>query len=144
MRKVHLVTVIASVVAHFAYLLYLPSGGFMALRWRRTFPVHLSAVCWGASVVIADVPCPLTALEQRARKGAGMAALPETGFIGHYVTGVVVPANRTGVAQSLAFFAAAVSWVALALQSRPRGRERSVRPFWSRTPYPVRPDERCR
>jgi hypothetical protein len=122
MRKVHLATVVATVVAHFAYLLYLPSGGFLALRWRRTFWLHLPAVCWGVGVVTADLSCPLTTFEQRARKAAGMSPLPETGFIGRYVSGVLLPANRTGVAQSLAFLAVAVSWAALALQRRPRDR----------------------
>lgn len=120
MKKVHLATVIASVVAHFAYLIYLPSGGFMALRWRRTFWLHLPAVCWGLGVVTMHLPCPLTAVEQRARTRAGMAPLPTTGFIGRYVAGVLVPARRIGVAQSLAFAAVVVSWVALAVQGRPR------------------------
>ncbi|MCX2932481.1 DUF2784 domain-containing protein [Mycobacterium sp. CVI_P3] len=116
MKKVHFATVIAAVVAHFGYLIYLPSGGFMALRWRWTFWLHLPAVCWGIGVVATDLPCPLTMLEQRARKLAGMDRLPETGFVGHYVAGVLVPADRTRVAQSLAFLAAAVSWVMLAVQ----------------------------
>ena len=120
MRKVHLVTVIASVVAHFAYRVYLPSGGFMALRWRRTFWLHLPAVCWGLGVVAMHLPCPLTALEQRARTLAGMDPLPTTGFVDRYVAGVFFPANRTGVAQALALVAAAVSWLALAVHSRPR------------------------
>lgn len=120
MKKVHFATVIASVVAHFAYLVYLPSGGFMALRWRRTFWLHLPAVCWGLGVVTMDLPCPLTALEQRARTLAGMDPLPTTGFVDRYVAGVFFPANRTGVAQSLAFVAAMASWVALAMQRRPR------------------------
>ena len=119
MKKVHVATVIAAVAAHFAYLIYLPSGGFMALRWRRTFWLHLPAVCWGLGVVTMDLPCPLTELEQRARTSAGMAPLPKTGFVGRYVAGVVFPANRTKAAQSLAFIAAGASWVALAAQSRP-------------------------
>jgi hypothetical protein len=120
MRKVHFATVIASVVAHFAYLVYLPSGGFMALRWRRTFWLHLPAVCWGLGVVMMHLPCPLTALEQRARTLAGMDPLPTTGFVGRYLAGVVFPANRTGLAQSLAFASVVVSWVALAVQPRRR------------------------
>lgn len=124
MKKVHLVTVIASVVAHFAYLIYLPSGGFMALRWRRTFWLHLPAVCWGVGVVTADLTCPLTTLEQRARKAAGMSPLPDSGFIGRYVSGVLVPADRTRAAQSLAFLAIAVSWVALAMRCSHSGRGR--------------------
>lgn len=128
MKKVHFATVIAAVIAHFGFLVYLPSGGFMALRWRRTFWLHLPAVCWGIGVVTMDLPCPLTALEQRSRTRAGMRSLPETGFVGRYLAGVVFPANRTGVAQSLAFLAAGVSWVALAAQTRRSDfRRRAVR-----------------
>jgi hypothetical protein len=120
MKNVHVATVIAAVAAHFGFLIYLPSGGFLALRWRWTFWLHLPAVCWGVGVVAMDLPCPLTTLEQRARRAAGMDPLPETGFVGRYVAGVVFPANRTGVAQAIAFVAAAASWVALAVQTRRR------------------------
>ncbi|BBY65216.1 DUF2784 domain-containing protein [Mycolicibacterium helvum] len=118
MKKVHFATVAATVVAHFAYLIYLPSGGFLALRWRWTFWVHLPTVGWGICVATLDVPCPLTAIEQRERSLAGMHPLPQSGFVGRYVAGVLFPANRTGVAQKLAFLAALVSWIALAIQSR--------------------------
>ncbi|BBY57437.1 DUF2784 domain-containing protein [Mycolicibacterium sarraceniae] len=120
MKKVHIATVITAVIAHFGYLIYLPSGGFMALRWRRTLWLHLAAVCWGLAVVTTDLPCPLTTIEQRARARAGLAPLPATGFVDRYIGGVLFPANRTGVAQSLAFVAALVSWLALGMQYRRR------------------------
>jgi hypothetical protein len=110
-----------SVGAHFAYLLYLPSGGFLALRWPRTIWLHLACVCWGAVVVSLPVPCPLTALEDWARVRSGMTPLPSTGFVDRYVAGTLYPASRTGVAQALAFTSAALSWVVLARRHR-RGR----------------------
>lgn len=113
--------VAATAVAHLAYLLYLPSGGFLALRWRRNLWLHVPVVCWGVGVVTLDWPCPLTALETSARTRAGMDPLPEDGFIGRYVAGVVFPAERLGTAQQLAFAAAAVSWAALAIQHRKLG-----------------------
>jgi hypothetical protein len=116
MKKAYSAVVVATVVAHFAYLFYLPSGGFLALRWRRTFWLHLPAVCWGVGVVALKLSCPLTSLETWARAHAGMNALPETGFIGRYVDGVLYPAHRTGTAQAIAFAAIAVSWIALAIR----------------------------
>jgi hypothetical protein len=100
----------ATVGAHFAYLLYLPSGGFLALRWPRSMLLHVPAVVWGAGVVALGFPCPLTQLEQWARSRAGMNPLPAPGFVDRYIAGVCYPANRTGSAQLLAFMAAGVSW----------------------------------
>jgi Protein of Unknown function (DUF2784) len=114
MKKAHFAVVVVSVGTHFAYLIYLPSGGFLALRWPRTIWLHLASVCWGVAVVTLPVPCPLTSLEDWARAGAGMKPLPSTGFVDRYVEGVLYPPGRTGAAQALAFIAAAVSWIELA------------------------------
>jgi len=106
--------VASTVVAHLAYLIYLPSGGFLALRWPGSIALHVPVVVWGVGVVLFEIPCPLTALEQRLRARAGMDPLPSTGFIDRYVAGMVYPANRTGTAQALAFGAAVTSWAVLA------------------------------
>jgi len=118
-RKVLSATVVFTVAAHFAYLAYLPSGGFLALRWPRSIALHVATVLWGVGVVVFGLPCPLTELEQWARGRAGMDPLPTSGFIDRYVAGVFYPAGRTGAAQVLAFAAAAVSWLAFA-SKRPR------------------------
>ena len=118
MRKAYFAVVAFSVGAHYAYLAYVPSGGFMALRWPRTARLHVACVCWGALVVLLRMTCPLTALEDWARARAGMMPLPATGFIDRYIAGVLYPSDRTGTAQTLAFGAAAVSWVALARKQR--------------------------
>ena len=107
--------VMLAVVAHFAFLIYVPSGGFLALRFRRTIWLHGLAVVWGVAVVVMQLPCPLTSLEGWARARAGMASLPRSGFIDHYVAGVVYPANATAVFQALAFSAVLVSWIAYAV-----------------------------
>ncbi len=120
MKKPYFAVVVISVGTHFAYLVYVPSGGFLALRWPRTIWLHLPAVCWGAGVVALHFPCPLTSLEEWARARAGMDPLPPTGFIDRYVAGVLYPPNRTGTAQALALAAAAVSWMALAIRRRRR------------------------
>jgi hypothetical protein len=114
MKKLYSATVVATVAAHFAYLLYLPAGGFLALRWPRTMALHVPTVAWGVAVVTLRLPCPLTSLESWARRRAQMEPLPATGFIDRYVSGVFYPTGRTGPAQALAFAAAAVSWGAFA------------------------------
>ncbi len=110
MKKAHSATVALIVGAHFAYLVYVPSGGFLALRWPRTIVLHVPAVVWGVAVIVLPLPCPLTSLEAWARRRASMDPLPTTGFIDRYVAGLLVPSGRIGVAQALAFAAAAVSW----------------------------------
>jgi uncharacterized membrane protein (GlpM family) len=114
--------VVLTVGAHLTYLVYLPSGGFLALRWPRSIALHVPVVIWGVAVVVVGLRCPLTELEQRARARAGMDRLPESGFIDRYVNGVFYPANRTGAAQALAFSAAVVSWVMFAWTRRRGGR----------------------
>ena len=111
----YVAVVILAVCAHFAFLIYVASGGFLALRWRRTIWLHVPAVLWGIGVVVWHLACPLTWLEGWARAHAGMGSLPGSGFIGHYVAGVLYPSNNTGIAQALAFSAVLVSWVAYAV-----------------------------
>lgn len=118
MKKLYFTVVVATVGAHFAYLIYLPSGGFLALRWPRHSVVHAACVAWGIGVVCLHLPCPLTWLEQWARGQAGMNTLPATGFIDRYVAGVLYPSHRTGFAQALAFGAALLSWLLLAARHR--------------------------
>lgn len=119
MRRMYFAVVVLTVGTHFAYLLYLPSGGFLALRWPRTILLHVPSVVWGAGAVGLHFPCPLTWLERWARARAKMDPLPAGGFIDRYAAGVLYPSNRTGVAHALAFLSAAVSWVVLASR-RPR------------------------
>jgi hypothetical protein len=124
MKKMHSAVVAATVAAHFAYLIYVPIGGFLALRWPRTMALHILTVAWGVAVVRLQLPCPLTALESWARRRARMDPLPSTGFIDRYVAGVFYPPGRTGAAQSLAFAAAAVSWGVIALRRMRRAAAR--------------------
>lgn len=101
--------------AHFVFLAYLPAGGFLALRWRRTIWLHVLAVLWGTASVVVGFDCPLTSIEQWARRHAGLPPLPESGFIAHYVTGVFYPEGDTGYAQAVVLIAVLVSWAAFAV-----------------------------
>ena len=115
MRTPYTALVGLTVAAHFAFLIYLPIGGFLALRWRRSIWVHVAVVLWGLGSVALHLWCPRTALEQWARPRAGMAPLGSAGFIDHYLTGVVYPAGETGYVQAGAFTAVVVSWVLYAV-----------------------------
>jgi hypothetical protein len=112
--------VVLTAGTHFAYLVYLPSGGFLALRWPRTILLHVPTVIWGIGVVRLHFPCPLTSLEQWARTRAEMDPLPAGGFIDRYAAGVLYPSDGTGVMQTLAFLAATVSWIVFASKRKRR------------------------
>jgi hypothetical protein len=115
MRPLFVALVWLVAAAHFAFLVYLPCGGFLALRWRRGIFPHLAAVLWGLSSVAVGLWCPLTSLEQWARSRAGMAPLSSAGFIDHYITGVIYPAGATGFIQAAVLVAVLVSWTGYAL-----------------------------
>ena len=117
-KRMYFAVVVLTVGTHFAYLVYLPSGGFLALRWPRTILLHVATVVWGIGVVRLHFPCPLTSLEQWARPRAEMDPLPAGGFIDRYAAGVLYPSGGTGVAQTIAFLAATVSWVVFAFKRK--------------------------
>ncbi|MDT5311792.1 MAG: hypothetical protein QOE74_812 [Mycobacterium sp.] len=113
-----LVLVVAT--AHFVFLCYLLVGGFLALRWRRSIWPYLLAVSWAAASVLLHFDCPLTALEQWGRARAGMLALPSTGFIAHYVTGVLYPDGWAGPVELVVFVFVSTSLVAFVATRRRR------------------------
>ncbi|WP_327085758.1 DUF2784 domain-containing protein [Nonomuraea sp. NBC_01738] len=88
-----------AMVVHFLFLAYLAIGGFLAWRWRRTIWIHLGVVCWGLLSIVTGVECPLTVVEDWGRRHAGLEGLPRTGFIDHYIEGVVYPEEYTNAAR---------------------------------------------
>jgi hypothetical protein len=116
MKDIDVGTVALVVALHFAFLVYLVVGGFLALRWRRTIWLHVPVVVWGVGIVVLRYDCPLTWLEQRARHTAGMAPLPE-GFIDHYITGVLYPANYVVLVEAVVFSIVVASWIAFAVMT---------------------------
>jgi len=120
-RDVYVVLVAAVAAAHFAFLGYLVSGGFLALRWPRTIWLHVAVVAWAIGSAVLRFPCPLTWLERWARAHAGLGPLPPGGFMDYYLTGVVYPTGAPWVAPALAFGAVAASWIAFAATRRRRG-----------------------
>ncbi|QFY08432.1 DUF2784 family protein [Nonomuraea phyllanthi] len=89
----------AAMVLHFAFLAYLAVGGFVAWRWRRTIGAHLAVAAWSVISILSGVECPLTVLENWARRRAGMNGLSPGGFIDNYIEGVVYPGEYTNVAR---------------------------------------------
>ena len=116
MKDIYVVAVALVVALHFAFLVYLVVGGFLALRWRWTIWLHVPVVVWGVGIVVLRYDCPLTWLEQRARHAAGMAPLPE-GFIDHYITGVLYPANYVVLVEAVVFSIVVASWIAFAVMT---------------------------
>jgi hypothetical protein len=90
---------------------YVVVGGFVAWRWPRTIWLHLLAFGWGFSTVLFGFDCPLTYLENWARHRAGVAGLPPSGFIDHYLTGVIYPESALGLVRVLVAVCVVVSWV---------------------------------
>jgi hypothetical protein len=110
----------AALVAHLVFLGYLTLGGFLAWRWPPTIAAHVVVVGWGFGSVVVGYGCPLTQVEDWARRRAGREGLPAGGFIDHYLTGVVYPERFLVLVQALAAALVMVSWAGLWWRSRPR------------------------
>ncbi|MCL2532842.1 MAG: DUF2784 domain-containing protein [Nocardiaceae bacterium] len=108
----------ATMVVHLVFIGYVVFGGFLAWRWRRTIWLHLVAAGWGLGSVLIGFDCPLTYVENWARERGGEAELPSSGFIAHYLTGVVYPEHALNLVRALAAICVVVSWVGYALLRR--------------------------
>ncbi|MCQ4120118.1 DUF2784 domain-containing protein [Rhodococcus tibetensis] len=100
----------ATVVVHLAFIVYVTAGGFLAWRLPRTISLHLAAVAWGFTGLLVGIDCPLTHLESWARVQAGQDPLPSSGFIDHYLTGVLYPESAAGAIQTSVALGVVLSW----------------------------------
>jgi hypothetical protein len=82
------------VVVHFAFILFVVAGGFLALRWRRVAWIHLPIVAYGTLIEFFGWICPLTPLENWLRIRSGSLGY-ETSFTEHYILPIVYPAQLT-------------------------------------------------
>ena len=82
------------VLLHMCFVVFVVSGGLLALRWRRMAWVHVPCAVWGAWIEFAGWVCPLTPLEIWLRRRAGEVGY-ERGFIEHYVLPVLYPSELT-------------------------------------------------
>ena len=79
---------------HVTFVVFVVTGGLLALRWPRLAWVHVPCALWGAWVELSGWICPLTPLEISLRVGAGEAGYTG-GFLEHYVIPVLYPAGLT-------------------------------------------------
>jgi hypothetical protein len=117
-----LVTVILTV--HFAYLVYVVAGGFLAWRWPRAIWPHLFAGAWGLAVVGIPLTCPLTTAEGWARERAGQSG-EISGFIDRYIEGVLYPERYTRLLQVAVAVVVLGSWIGAYLRWRRAAARRS-------------------
>ena len=110
-------------VTHLVFLGYLTFGGFLAWRWPWSFWPHLLVASWGIIAVTIGVECPLTYAEDRLRELAGQPGLP-TGFIDHYIEGVIYPEHYTIGIRWLMAAMVAISWTGLVIRRRRPNRHR--------------------
>lgn len=115
MTAIYTATAVLTAGLHFAFIAYMVTGGFLALRWPRTIWLHIGALIWGVGIEVIDFTCPLTWLERWARSTAGMTPLPPDGFIKYYLTGHMYPANDANVVLGLALLLVSSSWVLFAV-----------------------------
>jgi len=80
------------VLVHFSFILFVVSGGLLALRWPRLIWLHLPVVIWGALIECTGGVCPLTPLENSLRHLAGERGYSED-FIAQYLLPVIYPAE---------------------------------------------------
>ncbi len=79
-----------TVVLHFAALLYIGLGGFLAWRWPKSIFVHVFFAVWGVAINTLPLNCPLTEVENYFRSLQGLGPLPG-GFNEYYIYGHVIP-----------------------------------------------------
>jgi hypothetical protein len=99
------------VAIHYAFMVYLVVGGFIAWRWRKTIVLHVLAVIWAVLIVTTKVHCPLTAAQNHFRENAGERPLSSS-FINLYIRGTAYPANQQMIAQIILGIVIIASWVA--------------------------------
>lgn len=99
------------VLLHLAFIVFVISGGLLAVKWSWIPWLHLPALFWGILLELRGWVCPLTPLENWLRQTSGGAGYPE-GFVEHYVLPVVYPADLTATTQVfLALLAGAINVV---------------------------------
>jgi hypothetical protein len=121
----HLLTDLV-VTLHFAFLLFVVGGGFLARRYRWLIAPHLLAVAWGVYVeAMPGLICPLTPLENALAVRAGGAGY-SGGFIEHYLLPIIYPDGLTRAAQwMLAMLVVAIN-LAVYLWPRRRNEPRPI------------------
>jgi hypothetical protein len=106
--------VLVVITLHFAYLLFIPLGGFLAWRWPRIVPVHLAALAVAVASVTVHFECPLTTLQDALERRAG--GHPRGVFVDRYIVGHVLPSAHDGAIQLVVVAAIALSYGVMLLR----------------------------
>ena len=88
----------ATVVVHFAFVLFVVLGGLLVLRWQWVKWVHLPAAAWGVLIELRGWICPLTPLENHFRRLGGESGYAG-GFIERYLEPVIYPPGLSAPTQ---------------------------------------------
>ena len=115
----------ATMVVHFAFVVYVVVGGFLAWRWPRTIVAHLAAAGWGLLITALSLTCPLTPLEDGLRRRAGEQGLTR-GFVDTYIEGVLYPERYVDQVRLAVAAVVLVSWVGLVVRHRRRAGARAA------------------
>lgn len=76
---------------HLAFVIFAVFGGFLILRRRWFWKLHLPALVWGFLVQFFIWTCPLTVWENYFRRLAGQSGYAAGGFIEYYLTVMLYP-----------------------------------------------------
>lgn len=126
-----------ALAAHFAFLAFMLLGGFLAWRWPRAIWAHLAACAWGVAIIAFHLDCPLTFVENWARRRAGERGLTQ-GFVDRYLDNVIYPERYVNLVRLGVVLLVVASWLGAYL----RWRARRSRHDGPRPDGPGRPDQR--
>lgn len=115
-RVAYEVAAVSTMLVHLGFVALVIFGGFLASAHPWVLWLQLPAVAWAVAGQLRSLECPLTTLEDWARVRAGRPPLHESGFIDHYLTGVLYPRSWKSAMPFIALTVAIVSWVGLALR----------------------------
>jgi hypothetical protein len=110
----------ATMVVHFAALLYIGLGGFLAWRWPKSIFVHVFFAAWGVAInTVPGLACPLTVVQNHFRAEQGLGPLTD-GFNAYYIYGHLIPRALLPATAVVGLLLLAVSYVGAYVRWRRR------------------------
>ncbi len=82
------------VLIHFAFIVFVLTGGLLVFKWRWVIWLHIPAAIWGALIAIVGWICPLTPIENSLRQ-ASAGEEYASGFLDRYLAPLIYPAGFT-------------------------------------------------
>jgi len=81
-------------VVHLGFIIWVVTGGFLAVRWGWLALIHIPALVYAVLLEWHGWICPLTPLENRLRHERAMQTY-DTGFIENYLISIIYPEGLT-------------------------------------------------